>query len=719
MSSVRKKTVKSHPESSSTGLRKENKELRSRLAEIEHIQRIREEKREREHRMKYLSMINCIADPVFIYDAITYRFLHCNEAVLDNYGYSKEEILSMTPFDLHRPEDFEEVRKNIDKRIAGSAGTFTHFTKDHKPRMVEITSTDIYFDEKPAWMIIAHDITERTMMEMELKKYRSHLEEMVNERTIEVLLANKQLKEQVQERIKAELAIMESEKKFRDLIEKSRDGIILVDEKGSIIEWNSGQENIYGPKRAMVVGKKIWDVQFQHEPSEIRNEKKYKEIKGQWQNFFKTGNNPFKNDLLINRIETSQKKIKDIQQLYFTIETDQGAMMACTTRDITEKLLMEKQLIQTQKMEAMGTLAGGIAHDFNNVLGGIIGYTDLALRKIPKDSPVRRYLDQVLTASHRATDLVKQILTFSRQEAEEKKVPVQLGGIVNEALKLLHSTVSETIEIISKIEASDSYIQANPTQFHQVIMNLCTNAAHAIGEKEGIIEVKLTEEIIDDGLYKGLKPGPHLRLTINDTGQGIKAEHLEKIFDPFFTTKKPGEGTGMGLAVVHGIIEGHHGHISVFSQEGEGTTFSILVPIIVDFIHTKEKSEAPIPGGNESILLVEDDTYLCEAEKKMLQELGYKVTALISSTEAYEIFRKLPERFNIIISDYAMPKMTGLQLIQKIRPIRPNIPVIICTGYDKVASLKKTTPLKESEIILKPIELGNIANTIRRLLDKN
>jgi two-component system cell cycle sensor histidine kinase/response regulator CckA len=719
MSAVRKKSQKPGLELIVEELRDENRELSEQVREMERIQKIREERREREYRMKYLSFINCIADPVFIYDAITYKFLHCNEAAIDNYGYTKEEILVMTPFDLHRPEDFENVRENIDKRIVRWGDTYTHLTKDRRERIVEITATDIYFDGKPAWMSVVHDITERNLLEEELHKYRFQLEEMVNERTIEVLLANKQLKQEVLERKKAELAILESEKKVRNIIEKSRDGIILVDENGSIIQWNSGQETIYGTKRAMVVGKKIWNVQFQHEPKAQRNEENHKKIEKIWTDFYQTWVNPFKNDLHVSRIERPDGNLRDVQQLYFTIETDNGVMMACTTRDITEKLLMEKQLTQTQKMEAMGILAGGIAHDFNNVLGGIIGYTDLALRRADKDTQLKKYLDQVLTASRRATDLVKQILTFSRGDDMEKKEPVQLSIIVKEALKLLRSTLPETIEIISKIEARGCFILANPTQFHQVIMNLCTNAIHAMKEQGGIMEVRLTEETIEDSVYKGIKPGPHVRLTVSDTGCGIKQELLDKIFDPFFTTKKPGEGTGMGLAVVHGIVEGHQGHISVFSKEGQGTTFSILVPTIVDVIHKPEKAEQDIPRGNERILLVEDDAYLAEAEKKMLEELGYKVTALTSSVEALEIFQKLPDRFDIIIADYAMPKMTGLQMIRKIRSISPDIPVIICTGYSKVVQQQKITSLGIGEIIMKPIELGYIASSIRRLLEKN
>jgi PAS domain S-box-containing protein len=704
-------------------LRQENKDLRRQLEELRRIQNIRESKKEKESRMKYLFFINNIPDPVFIYDAITYKFLHCNEAAIKNYGYSREEILLFTPFDLHKPGDFETVRKNIDKKNMGTPNTYTHLTKDRRERIVEIMTTDLYFDGKPAWLSVVHDISERIMMEAELHKYRNHLEEMVNERTLEVLMANKKLREEIQERKRAELAILESEEKFRNIIEKSQDGIFLVDEKGSIIEWNSGQEKICGCKRAMVVGKKIWDVQFQETPKAGRTDENYREIETLWKNFFKTGSNPFKNDLQVMKIERPDGRLIDIQQLYFTVETDKGVMMACTSRDITGQLLMEKQLIQTQKMEAMGTLAGGIAHDFNNILGGIIGYTDLAMLKTGKDSTVQKYLKEVQTASRRATDLVKQILTFSRQEdGKKEKEPVQPALIVKEVLKLLRSSLLETIEIVSKIGAKNCFILADPTQIHQVIMNLCTNAAHAMREKGGILEVKLSEEMIEDSVYKELEPGPHIRLTISDTGHGITPGLVDKIFDPFFTTKKSGEGTGMGLAVVHGIVESLDGNISVYSKVGEGTTFSILLPVTVDVIHKQTREEESIQGGNERILLVEDDAYLAEAEKKILKELGYEVTAVTSSVEAFEIFQKLPDRFDVIITDYLMPRMRGDQFIQKIRSINASVPVILCTGYtgySKVITQQIARKLQIGEIINKPIELGRFARSIRRLIETN
>ncbi|MCK4764776.1 MAG: PAS domain S-box protein [Candidatus Aminicenantes bacterium] len=696
---------------------KENEELRRQIKDIKKNQDVKDKRKEHENRKKYLSLFDNILNPVFIYDAATYKFLHWNKAAREKYGYSGEEILDMTPFDLHQPEDFEKVRKGIDKTSGDTSETFTHFTKERRPRIVEIMTEEIYFDGTPAWMRITHDITEHITMEEELQRYRHRLEEMVDERTVEVLLANKQLKAEIRERQKAELSILESEKKFRNMIEKSRDGVLLVDEAGSIIEWNEGQEGIYGVTRAMVIGSKVWDVLHRHEPAEKRTDKNYKKRKELWEKFFKTRVNPFREDLQVSQIELLNGDLRDIQQLYFTIETDRGKMMTCTTRDITTMQMMEKQLFQAQKMEALGTLAGGIAHDFNNVLGAIMGYTQLALRKVEEESPVQKYLKQVNTASKRASDLVKQILTFSRQEKREKE-PLQIGIIVKEVTKLIRSSMPATIEIVTKIEAEKSFVLADPTQVHQVLMNLCTNAGHAMKEQGGTLEVRLTEEEVETGLYKDLKPGLHLRLSVSDTGYGIEQKIRDKIFEPFFTTKAPGEGTGMGLAVAHGIIRSHNGHISVYSKEGEGTTFSILLPVIVNVIHKKTQEGEETPTGSENILLVEDYSPLLEAEKSLLEELGYKVTAVTSGVEAFEIFKSVPDRFAIVITDFIMAKMTGAQLIRQVHDIKPNLPAILCTGYGDVISQQKADVLGIGDIVMKPIDLGRIAKSIRKLIDE-
>lgn len=699
-------------------LRRENQALRREIEEIQKLQEERDKRKDRENKKKYYSLFNNIADPVFIFDATTYKYLDCNEAVIKKYGYTREEILAMTPFDLHTTEEFQKLRKSIDARSAGGTHMYTHLTKDRRQLTMEVSYTEIYFEGSPAWLCVAHDITERVNMEEELHRYRHRLEEMVDERTTEVLIANRKLEQEIRERKKAQLGIQDSEKKIRNIIEKSLDGIMLIDETGIIIEWNHSQENIFGSKYGMVVGKTIWEVQHLYEPTDKKGDGSFEKIKKLWQAFFKTGINPFKNELRVAQIKRPDGKRRNIEQLYFPIETDKGFMMACTTRDITDQLVMEKQLSQTQKMEAIGTLAGGIAHDFNNILGAIMGYSELAKRKLEDDSPLYRYMDQVVTATLRASDLVKQILTFSRQDKKVKE-PVRISLIVKEVLKLIRSSLPATIDIVSKIEADKSIVLADPTQIHQVIMNLCTNAAYAMKDRGGTLEVKMVEETVEPGLYRGLKAGPCVRITVSDTGSGIKPETLDKIFDPFFTTKKRDEGTGMGLAVVHGIVKDLEGNISVYSEVDKGTTFSILLPRVIDKIIKKEKVYGKIPGGNERILVVEDDLPFAEAEKEMLEELGYQVTAVRSGVEAWEIVQKVPDRFNLIITDHTMPRMTGVQLIENIRLKEWDIPIILCTGYHEVLSEEDAKALKVGDIIYKPIDLYKIARSIRQLIDKN
>jgi PAS domain S-box-containing protein len=698
---------------------KENEELKKQIKNIKRGQKNVERRIEYENKKKYYSLFNKIADPVFIFDATTYKFLDCNESVLKKYGYTRDEILTMTPFDLHKPEEFDKVRESIENRSDDDSNILIQLTKDRRQRIVKLITEETYYEGNPAWITIVHDITEQKMFEEELQKYKSQLEEIVDEKTIEVLITNRKLENEIQERKKAEQIISESEIKFRNIIEKSLDGIMLIDESGSVIEWNKGQENIYGSERAMIVGKKIWDVQFQHEPKVTRVPKTAKKITTLWKNFFKTGNNPFENNLQVSLIERSNGELRDIQQLYFPIETDTGLMMACTTRDITAKLAMERQLFQSQKMEAIGTLAGGIAHDFNNILGAIMGFTELAIRKSETDSPLRKYLNQINTASKRATELVKQILTFSRRDKREKE-PVQMSTIMKEAFKLLRSLLPSNMEFNSNIQAPNAFVLADPTQMHQVVMNLCTNAEHAMrGRIKRKLEVTLKETTIKPGQYKELKPGPYLLLSVSDTGYGIKPELIDKIYDPFFTTKKVGEGTGMGLAVVHGIVKSHNGHIYVESEVGKGTTFSVLLPKIIDVILKKEDQMEIIQGGNERILLVEQDPALIEAEKELLEELGYIIEATINSADAYKMFESKPNKYDLIITDFTMPNLTGLQLIKKIRAKDSKIPVILCTGLNEIVSKEEANELKIGDFINKPIDLINLAKIIRKLIEKN
>jgi len=388
------------------------------------------------------------------------------------------------------------------------------------------------------------------------------------------------------------------------------------------------------------------------------------------------------------------------------------------TQDITERKQLEDDLRQSQKMESVGTLAGGVAHEFNNILGGILGYTEIAKEDAPEDSSVRESLDEIFKLSIRARDVVKQILSFSRKGEKEHK-PLQPHLVIEESLKVLRATIPTSIEIRHSIDKNSGTIMANSTQIHQVGMNLCMNATHAMEDKGGVLEVGLVPVVIDAEDVKkspDLKTGEYVKLTVTDTGSGINPKNISKIYDPFFSTKDVGKGTGMGLSVVHGIVKDHGGAITVNSREGQGTTFSVFLPRIEATIEEKKNDDA-IPKGTENILVVDDEEHLVLLMKKMLERLGYKVTALTSSLEMLELFKKDPQRYDLIITDLTMPHLTGDRLALEVTTIRPDMPVIIATGYSDAVDNDKVKQSGIKAFIPKPYQKQELAKTIRLILD--
>jgi nitrogen-specific signal transduction histidine kinase len=372
-------------------------------------------------------------------------------------------------------------------------------------------------------------------------------------------------------------------------------------------------------------------------------------------------------------------------------------------------------------MEAIGTLAGGIAHDFNNILGAIIGYTEMALYEAPASSKNRNNMEEVLKAGHRAKDLVQQILAFSRQSEQERQ-PVLIHLIIKEALKLLRASLPSTIEIRQNIRTDLGAVLADPTQIHQVMMNLCTNAHHAMSEKGGMLGVTLSDVELDVKevvAYPDLKPGSYLKLTVSDTGQGMDPNVIERIFDPYFTTKEKGVGTGLGLAVVHGIVKSHGGMITVQSEKGKGSAFQVFFPVVKTQVKPEAKTMESLHTGNERILFVDDEQALVDLGKKMLESLGYRAECRMSSIEALESFRSQPDKFDLVITDMTMPNMTGERLAKEMMGIRPDIPIILCTGYSERITREEAMELGIKEFVLKPFKINDFANTIRKVLDNN
>jgi signal transduction histidine kinase len=386
--------------------------------------------------------------------------------------------------------------------------------------------------------------------------------------------------------------------------------------------------------------------------------------------------------------------------------------------DMSERQRMESQLRQAQKMEAIGTLAGGIAHDFNNILSVIIGFSELSVDEAGPNSPLQDNLGEVLRAGRRAKDLVRQILTFSRQGETELK-PLQSGLIIKEALKLLRSTLPTTIEIDSQIH-SHSLIMGNPTQIHQIIMNLGTNAAYAMGPDGGTLTVRLIDVPLDDPAAAWevrLAPGSYQRLTVTDTGGGIAPEHLDAIFEPYFSTKPEDEGTGLGLSVVHGVVHSLQGGIRVWSTLGKGTAFDIFLPIM------ELQSIAPPPGdqhpagGQEKILFIDDEPPIAGMAKRHLERLGYTVETRTDSREALELFKKRHTEFDLVITDMTMPHMSGDKLARGMLEIAPRMPIILCTGFSMEASEEHLASVGIKAVAMKPLVRNELAQLIREVLD--
>lgn len=392
---------------------------------------------------------------------------------------------------------------------------------------------------------------------------------------------------------------------------------------------------------------------------------------------------------------------------------------------------LEEQLQQAQKMETIGTLAGGIAHDFNNILSAIMGYTDLAMQRVKGKNPeVEADLTQVRNASLRATDLVRQILTFSRRKTKEKS-PLNISLVTKEALKLIHATIPAAIEVREDID-SKATIMADSTQIHQLVMNLCTNASHALDTHRGVVTVALHDKTLaENEIFANLTPlpaGPYVVLSVSDTGSGIAPTAIAKIFEPYFTTKETGKGTGMGLAVVKGIVEGHHGAITVDSELGKGSVFTVYLPSNaqespVAAVHQPPPSSSPLSSSilvstkHERIMVVDDERSLRELAYQFLTSAGYRVDLYANANEALAALTKTPHAWHLMLTDLTMPGMTGEQLAIKAHELKPNLPIIICSGYSHTLTNNRMKELAISAYLQKPIDSKSLLTAVAETLN--
>ena len=513
--------------------------------------------------------------------------------------------------------------------------------------------------------------------------------------------------------------LQESEKKYRDLVENANSIIMRVNTDGLITFFNEYAQKFFEYEEKEIVGRSATAIILpannqQNSMTDVLESLRY---------------NAANKIVQETQLTLREGRKVTVAWTYKGIfgEKDQLVGILCIGNDITElreaaetNQVLERQLQQAQKMEAIGTLAGGIAHDFNNILSAILGYTELALFNVENGSALRKKLEAVLTAGHRAKELVQQILAFSRQTDDERK-PVQLHLIVNEALKLLRASLPSTIEIRQEISKNGDTILGNATQIHQIVMNLCTNAHHAMAEKGGILDVSLSSVAVhgdNHNAYGELNPGNYVRLSISDTGHGMSPSTLERIFEPYYTTKEKGVGTGLGLSVVHGIVKRNGGAIVVESLLGKGSTFHVLLPELEKFAKlTKHGSKVSI-RGSERILLVDDEATLVDLGKEMLSNLGYTVECRTSSVEALEAFRSNPAGFDLVLTDLTMPNMTGDKLASALLDIRPDVPILICTGFNDQLKDSQIHRLGIREVLFKPLVLEELGSAIRRTLDQ-
>jgi PAS domain S-box-containing protein len=498
-------------------------------------------------------------------------------------------------------------------------------------------------------------------------------------------------------------------------VEQSAEGIAITDLRGRVVYANPAFLLQTGYTQSEIVGQNIGMVRSGRDDSEI-----YKDV---W--------STIKNCKPWSGHVTGRQKdgaLYDVDLRISPVRDASGRIVNCVlvASDITEKKRMEKQLHESQRMEAIGTLAGGIAHDFNNIIAGIIGFTEMVLEDVPPESALNRRLQLVLKAANRGRDLVRQILTFSRRREVEKR-PVSMGLIIDEVSSLIRASLPSTIEIRHNISVESDVVLADQTQIHQVIINLCSNAAHAMRDGGGVLGLSLTDETLtgeEHGINSAVTGGRFLKLTVSDTGCGMAPEVVGRIFDPFFTTKAAGEGTGLGLSVVHGIVKNHDGAIGVYSTPGQGSSFHVFLPKLGLETErgpetvTETEAAIDIPRGGASILVVDDEPMLVEVSTHRLIRLGYRVTGKTSSLEALEVFRAQPGAFDLVLTDYIMPQMTGLDLARELLRIRPDIPVIMCSGLSDPVPMEMIQAVGVREFFSKPIGKDDFARIVGHVLDQ-
>ena len=600
------------------------------------------------------------------------RILYANRKACNCLGYSQSVLLRMSIFDIDPVVNREIWPSAWQKLCDDGSDAFEsrHRRKDGTVFPVEVTATLIEFEGARYAMALTKDITESKRLD-------------------------------------------ESLRIIQFVFDKAPLGIFLIEDGGQITNVNEHACRYLGYTREELCLMNVLDIDCGYSPQEIGQIWNRQQQKASIDTFETVHRRKDGTDvpveisgilLKFNNISYSVSFVKDISE---------------RKKAEKQRLKMEAQIRDVQRIESLGTLASGIAHDFNNILAAILGYAELAQLECPKDSKLESYVSEISEASHRAKELVRQILLFSRQGRSEKG-PIDVTRVVKEALKLIKVTLPANIEILENISPNLPPIFANEIQIHQIVMNLCTNAYHAIKATGGMLDLSLRAVDIlgqDTQHHPEMNPGSYLRLSIGDNGCGIPPDMIGRIFEPYFTTKPTGEGTGLGLSTVHGIIKDHGGCIKVYSEVGVGTTFHAFLPAAETATEKAAQQAKQLPVGNECILLVDDEKALLDLGRNWLERLGYRVETRASSIDAIEAFRSNPEKYDLIISDVTMPKMTGDKLARQMKSIRPDICIILCSGFSDQLCARTMEAIGIGAVIMKPVIYADLSYTVRQVLE--
>ncbi len=634
------------------------------------------EKEIRKNEEKYRNILDNASAAIFIKD-LDGRYQFVNKRFETIHGVTAEKIQGLTDFDIFPEETARQFRQHDLAVLDAGEPMNMEETEPRQDGVHTVVSTKfpLHTLEKEAWAVcgIATDITE-------LKQ--------------------------------AQEALAKSEERLNLALDAVSD---------AIWDWRVDTAEVYFSSR--------WYTMLGYAPYELP------QAFDTWRKLLHPEDRPEAEKQIFHHLELAKPfqiefrmQTRDGQWRWIlargkTVETDdqgRALRMLGTHMDITDRKNMEKSIQQTQKMESIGSLAGGIAHDFNNILFPILGLSEMLMEEFPEESDTHQSLSKIFKAGRRGSELVKQILSFSRQ-SEDSLIPVQVHKVLKDVLKLCRPTIPADIELRPDIREGCGHVMANPTQLHQIAMNLITNAYHAIEPEHGTISIELSKISLKAADIHGfsLAAGRYVLLRVSDTGSGIEPAVMDRIFDPYFTTKEKGKGTGLGLSVVHGIIKAYNGDIKVYSEIGKGTTVSVYLPLMAETVEIDPEETLKIdPAGDENILLVDDEAEIARMMERMLQRLGYSVTIRYGSLEALETFRASPDAFDLVITDMTMPQMTGDQLAEALMALRPDVPIIICTGFSERINRDTAAAMGIKGFLMKPVTKSDIAGTVRKVLDE-